>query len=169
MDELMEHTVPDGFLKLLGEFLVSYGLMEDSFRLLLTGLLNEEQRVGRAVTCELPFRVARSIFIALYKEKIGEDDDFTTLMTFIKQAGKLEQLRNQIVHSSISGNLEEPEEPLYISKEATKERKGFHSRSIELTSIELQDVVKRVKKFDAEFHTFIDILASKGKMKDPYT
>lgn len=164
----MEHTVPDGYLKLLGEFLVSYGLMEDAFRLLLTGLLNEDQRIGRVVTCELPFKVARALFVALYKEKIGEDKNFNTLKTFIKQAAELEQLRNQIVHSSICGDLENPEAALYISKEATKERRGFHSKSIEMTFIELQNVVRKVKKFDAEFHTFIDQLASKGKMRNPY-
>jgi len=100
MGKTLEHPVPQRLLIHIGDIVVSFALLTSTIQILIGSLIREHQRIGRIITAELSFRNLRALAISLYKERHGEDADFTTLRELMNRADDLESKRNTVVHST---------------------------------------------------------------------
>ncbi|NOU20531.1 MAG: hypothetical protein HOO93_01855 [Methyloglobulus sp.] len=84
----------------IGRITVRWAEVEDVLAILVSSLLNDFQRYTRIVATELSYRNLTNLILSLYRERHGEDDDFSHLKELIGKADKVEQDRNKITHST---------------------------------------------------------------------
>jgi len=95
----LRHPVPKKLLTLIGDMSVSYALLESSLQDLAASLIEEHQRICQIILCEGSLRQLLAMIESLYKERHGEDGDYTQLKNFLKNADLANQRRNAIIHS----------------------------------------------------------------------
>ena len=95
---MLQHPVSEEYLKHIGDITVSFSILEETLKFFVGGLIHDWP-VTQIITAQLPFRNIRTLLVSLYIERHGKDDDFKTLRKYIIKCGKIEEKRNQIIHS----------------------------------------------------------------------
>jgi hypothetical protein len=157
----LQHPVPEQVLARIGDITVSFALLESTIQALAGSQLQESQRIGQIITAELSFRNLRALATSLYRERHGEDADFETLREITKRAGRLEEERNQIVHSIWAAG-KNPGTVTRI-KTTAKERRGIHFDFQEVGADDLDIVANEIKTLAEEAQRFWIDLISAGK------
>jgi hypothetical protein len=83
----------------IGRIAVRWAEFEDMLGILVSSLLNDFQRYTRIIPIELSYGNLTNLILSLYRERHGEDDDFSRLKVLINKANKIAGDRNQITHS----------------------------------------------------------------------
>lgn len=163
---VIQHPVPKRLLVHIGDITVSFALLENSIQMLIGSLIAEHQRIGQIITAELAFRSLRALAINLYKERHGEDSDFTALRELMRRAAELEDRRNQITHSLWSaGNTADT---ITRIKTSAKEKHGIRFHLEQVGEADLADVANDMKLLAGEIQGFwIKLLESGKAMNNP--
>jgi hypothetical protein len=148
----MSHPVPSSLLAQIGDITVSFALLESIIRTLVGTLVGEDQRIGRVITAELPFRNLRALAISLYKERYGEDAGFATLRELMNRAAVVEEKRNQIVHSVWGPG--DTADTVTRMKTTAKETHGMCFQFAEVAGQDLADVATDIKRLAADVDLF---------------
>jgi hypothetical protein len=116
--------VPNELLVHIGDITVSFAAQESFMQDILTTLVDKENwDTGGILGTYLSFGNLRGALISLYKARHGENGDFHVLKELMVKAGKIEEERNRITHSTWgSGNT--PDSITRIKKIA-REKHGF--------------------------------------------
>jgi len=156
---ILQHNVPDEYLKNIGDMTVSFSLLEINIQIVIWLLLDSDQRVGQIITAEISFKNSNALLSSLYLERYGKDNDYNKLQELLKRTKKIEERRNQIVHSywSVSGD---PSAILRI-KTTAKEKYGIKFSRERITTADLSTFAINIKKLAYDFQTFMIILADK--------
>ena len=158
---MIQHTVGPKLLVHIGDITVSFAILENAIQALIGSMIAEHQRIGQIITAELAFKNLRALAISLYKERHGEDADFTALRGFMTRASQLEEVRNQITHSIWAvGNS--PDTITRIKKTA-KEKHGIRFQFTQVSESDLANVAKEIKTLAAEIVQFNFKLIESGK------
>ena len=102
----MKHPVPDQHLIHIGDITASFALLEMMIQTLIGSLIAEHQRIGQIITAELSFRNLRALVISLYRERHGDDDDYSKLKSLMNKAGEIEGTIRECTQEIQSFNLE---------------------------------------------------------------
>jgi len=143
MPPKLQHPVPEHHLIEIGDITVSFALLEFSIQHLISSFINEHQRIGKIVCVELSFKNLRALGISLYLEKFGEDDDYKSLRNFMKRAGKIEEQRNQIIHSIWTAGKDKNH--VNRNKTTAKEKDGLKFKSEEYSVERLSNLATQIK------------------------
>lgn len=158
----MQHTVPESILRHIGDLIVWFALLESRIEGLAQNLLAKEQRIGQIVTAEIPCKIVRSLVVSLYKERHGEDKDFAELRKLMRRAEKLEQERNQIVHSMWAAG-DTPTQATRI-KTTAKESRGLHFHFQRMDEKDLTKIVEDIKRLSADIFLWEWPFVEAGKL-----
>jgi hypothetical protein len=158
--------VPSKLLVHIGDITVSFALLELNLQSLIGSFIAEHQRLGQIITAELAFRNLRALVISLYKDRHGEDDDFTQLRTLVQRCADLEETRNQIIHS-VWGAGGTPDSITRI-KTTAKEKHGIRFHFEQVTEADLAQVAADIKLLANDILRFQLKLLEAGKaMNNP--
>jgi hypothetical protein len=159
---MLQHIIPEGHLKHIGDITVSFALLESIIQLMIGSLIFEHQRIGQIITAELSFKNLRSLLISLYVERHGKDDDFKVLREFMKRAAAIEDKRNQITHSIWSAG--QNSNSITRIKTTAKEKHGIRFNFENVTEQDLKNVALDIKNLGEEIQNFHMSLLDKGKV-----
>ena len=163
---MLQHPVPDTHLKEIGDITVSFAMLEFQIQNLIGSLIYEHQRIGQIITAELSFKNLRALLISLYLERHGEDDDFKNLRNFIKQAGQVEEKRNQIMHSVWAAGKDK--EHITRFKTTAKEKHGIRFKFEEVSAEDLSNFAKEIKVLAEELQRYqLDLLSRRKIINSP--
>jgi len=165
--KMYQHGIDEEFLKEIGHITVSFSLLEDILRIFIIALLNESQVVGKAITAEVSFRGLKALAVTLFKEKVGENEDFVTLKKIIKKLNAIEKKRNQITHSTWGTEDQNPAMVTRI-KDTAKANHGFKCLFEEYTTDDLHKVGESMLQLAGEIQALQDMLIEKKKIDNPY-
>jgi hypothetical protein len=158
----VRHNVPEPLLARIGEITVYFALLELWVQWLARSQLQEKRRIGQIITAELSFRDLRAFTTSLYRERHGEDADFETLRELMKRAARLEEERNQVIHS-IWGSGETAETVTRI-KTTAKEGRGLRFNfQHEVSADDLGAVASDIKTLADDVQQFWLGLRQRGK------
>jgi len=157
----MKQPVSKDHLAYIGDMTVSFALLETAIKCVVWTLIGESGRIGNIVTAELYFKNLRSLAISLYLERYGEDSDFQTLKTLMKEADNIEERRNQFTHS-IWAVGKDPESLTRI-KPSSRGKEGLRFQIEDVQSDELAKFVIRIQKLSDEIQVFWKSLLVRGK------
>jgi hypothetical protein len=139
----MKHPVPDEHLRHIGDITVSFALLEMAIQTLIGSLINEHQRIGQIITAELSFKNLRALVLSLYRERHGTDEDYEQLKSLMNEAGEIEDIRNQIIHSVWGAGKDR--DHITRIKTTAKEKHGLKFQFQEMSANELSDFAKRIR------------------------
>jgi len=163
-NRIMQHPVPQNFLTYIGDMVVSFNnCLELSVKTLIQSLILEHQRIGQIITTELPFKTLRSVALALYHERHGEDEDYKVLKNLMKKCGEIEEKRNKIIHSFWGANAK----PNCISniKSTVKQKKGrINFNCSDMSENDLSEFVNEIKQKANEILEFYFYLMRNEKV-----
>ena len=91
----------DDVLKKIGIVCAQFQYIDQQISLSTMCMINKQQKIGQAVVSVLPFSRLCDVFLALVWTVSSNDEFNTKCESLIKEASEIEQLRNQIVHSSV--------------------------------------------------------------------
>ena len=148
----LEHRVSAKVLVQIGDITVSFALLESAIRRFIGSFIHGHPRVAEAVTAELAFKQLRALAISLYKERYGEDDDFRNISALMKQAAKLEELRNQVTHSEWRGD--DVSDTAIRVKTTAKEKYGVRFHFQEMSETELAKIATDLATVASEITLF---------------
>ncbi|MBL6970934.1 MAG: hypothetical protein ISR63_02320 [Desulfobacterales bacterium] len=163
----MEHVVTPEFLCQIGHIAVSFAVLEDVIDSFAFALINEPQRVCRAITAELPFKNLRALLVSPFIEKNGRTEDFARLKALLNRAGKAEEERNRVFHSGW-GIDEENMQLVYRSRETAKEKHGLRGEGKEYTIGDLKKVGDDMLQLATEFEELREELQTRNLLQDPF-
>lgn len=144
----MHHPVPSEHLIQIGDTTVSFALLEMTLQTLTGSLINEHQRVGQIITAEVSFKNLRALLLSLYRERHGEDVDYTKLKSLMNEAGEIEEIRNQIIHSVWASGKDKNH--ITRIKTTAKEKHGLKFQFQEMSVNDLSYFVKRIRNCASE-------------------
>lgn len=161
----MSHPVPSGLLARIGDITVSFALLESTVQTLVLTLIAGDQRIGQIIAAELPFRNLRALAVSLYKERHGEETGFATLAELMNRAAKLEEKRNQIVHSTWAVGA--TADTVTRIKTTAKERSGLRFQFVQVAEQDVADVASDIKGLAADVELFwLHLLEEMGVFDD---
>ena len=149
---MIQHPVPEKLLIQIGDITVSFALLESTIRLLTGSLVAEHQRIGQIITAELAFKNLRAMTVSLYKERHGEDEDFSTLRHLMQRAAKLEEIRNQITHSLWGAGS--AADTITRIKTTAKEKQGIRFQFQQIRESDLADIAQKMKRLAGDVQAF---------------
>jgi|SRR3990170_7012855 len=161
MGNPLEHPVPQELLIHIGDIIVSFALLTLNIQLLIGSLIQEHQRIGQIITAELSFKNLRALAISLYKERHGEDADFTTLRELMHRADDLEGKRNTVMHSTWAAG--DTVDIITRLKTKAKQKHGLVFASEDMGEKELAAIALDIKTLAAEIQGFWLHLMEQGK------
>lgn len=161
MTRPIQHPVPERLLVHIGDIAVSFALLENGIQMLIGSLIAEHQRIGQIITAELAFRSLRALAISLYKERHGEDSDFTALRELMRRAAELEDTRNQITHSLWGAGI--TADTITRIKTTAKEKHGIRFHFEQVGEADLAKVAHEMKLLAGEIQGFWIKLLESGK------
>lgn len=126
-------------------------------------LVEQPQRIGQIITAELSFKNSRAILISLYKEKHGEDSGFRIIKELMNRAGKIEEKRNQIIHSVWA--VGKDANSIKRIKTTAKEKCGLRFKYEDITADDLAEIADDIKKLTSEIQNFYLALMDEEKKK----
>ena len=150
---MLNHSVPESILIQIGDITVSFSLLESIIQLIVGSLISNNQKIGQIVTSKLSFRFLLPIVISLYLEKFGEDDRFTVFKDLIGRAGRINEQRNQIIHSLwMVGDDSD-----YVSriKGIAKVKSGLIFQNQEMSAGDIKTLVDEMKELSQELQDFL--------------
>ena len=158
---MYQHVVPDPILTAIGDVTVSMSAAEQALGMLVCSMLADHLRIGKIVMAELPFRGMRVLLMSLYRERHGEDEDFVTLKRLMSEVAKLEEGRNQIMHSGWA----ESSIPNSVTrfKDDAKEPHGWRSRDTPVTESSIRDLARGFREIASSLGDFYFELIEAGK------
>ena len=160
---MIEHPVPKEHLRYIGDMTVSFALLEAAIQSLAHFLIADGQRIGQIITAELSFKNLKALVISLYRERYGEDADYSTLKDLMNRVSNLEYKRNEITHS-IWGVGRVPNSILRI-KTTSKEKNGLQFKFEDYQVNQLAEIVSDIKKLADEIQLFWIHLLDNGEEK----
>src|SRR4029077_12234226 len=91
----------DKSVETLGKITVEFQVLETQLKAAIGMLLDPvNHRLGLIVTAQLPFKATLDLLGALYEERFAaEEAEQDELANFLDRCNKIEDRRNQIVHS----------------------------------------------------------------------
>jgi hypothetical protein len=162
----MIHHVHDEFLRELGHIVVSFSVLEDTIQFFLMALIQESQRVGRALTTEMPFRNLRAGIVSVFLEKHGKGADFDRVKSLINLAGACEEERNRIIHSDWTCGEVDNATHVFRSKETAKEKHGLRHNSQDYTPSDLRRFGDSLLNLAADFEDLLEELCGRQMAVD---
>lgn len=150
---MLNHSVPESTLIQIGDISVSFSLLESIIQLLAGSLISHELRIGQIVSAELSFRNLRALTISLYLERFGEDNEVTKIKDLMKRAGRIEDKRNQIIHSLWIVGIDE--DHVTRIKGTAKEKHGFKIQEQDMNSSELREIADEIKQLSKDMQDFL--------------
>ena len=119
-----ETVVSNHLLMRIGDIMVSFAQLEDLLRCLLARYLSEsDETIRQIIGSNLSFTALRATIISLHIHTFGDGPSLETLRQIMARAGKIEEERNRIVHSTW-GFYEETGTVARI-KITARERRGY--------------------------------------------
>lgn len=162
----MKHPVPDQHLIHIGDITASFALLEMMIQTLIGSLIAEHQRIGQIITAELSFRNLRALVISLYRERHGDDDDYSKLKSLMNKAGEIEGTRNNIIHS-VWGTGKDKDHITRI-KTTAKEKKGLAFQFEELSATDLANFAGTIRECTQEIQSFnLELIKNKKAINNP--
>jgi len=120
----IKNIVPKELLVHIGDMTVSFATLESYMQLVFKALVDKENiEIGDILGTYLYFTNLRAELISLYKARHGEDTNYHVLKELMIKAGKIEEERNRITHSSWATG-ETPDSVTRI-KMTAREKHGF--------------------------------------------
>ena len=166
MRGVMRHPVPAKLLVHIGDITVSFALLASSIQSLIFSLIREHQTIGQIITAELAFKNLRALAISLYKERHGEDADFSALRDLMKRAAEAEETRNQITHSLWGAG--HTADTITRIKTTAKEKRGIHLHFEQVGGNDLAKVAQELKTLAAEIQAFgMHLLEQRKAINNP--
>lgn len=153
--------IPDDFLRNLGDVIVCFAMLENTFKTLTHSLLGSSQQVGQIVTAELSFKAIRALASSLYKQRNGNDECSKSFEQILSRATKIEATRNQITHSTwltYSGAAS-----VTRFKATARESKGIQFKADDYTSETLEKFATEIKDLANDVSNLWVLLVENGK------
>ena len=91
--------IPDDYYQAIGRIAVSFAVLESTVSSLCGLFVNDDQSVGQIVTSEFSFRRTLTMLSSLVRHRIKDENQVTAIYEVIKKAQKIEDVRNQVIHS----------------------------------------------------------------------
>jgi hypothetical protein len=91
----------DKLLQKIGEVCAQFQNIEMRISLSTMSMINEQQIIGQAVVSKLSFRILCDVFLALVRVLSNDENFIKRCEESIKEARKIEERRNQVVHSNM--------------------------------------------------------------------
>ena len=151
-ESVLKHPVPSKHLEKIGDITVSFALLETIIQFFVWSLIEQPQRIGQIITAELSLKNSRATLISLYKEKHGEDSGFKIIRELMKRAGKIEEKRNQIIHSVWA--VGKDANSIKRIKTTAKEKCGLRFKYEDITADDLAEIADDIKKLTSEIQDF---------------
>jgi len=158
----LEHPVPLNLIEKIGDIVVSFTLLEDVVQSLTYSLITENQQIGRIIIAGRSFRSLRELLISIYVEKFGKDEEYDELRKLLKRTNKIEEKRNQIVHSVWAAGG--TKESIHRIKSTIREKTGYQKIFENVTEEDLVNISDETKKIAYEISIFTFDLMKKGKL-----
>jgi len=99
--ELKSDVDMDDVLKKIGKVCAQFQYIETQVALATMSMVGEQQQIGQAITSVLPFSRLCDVFLALVKTLSTDSEFIEHCISVIKDAGRVEQSRNLVVHSNV--------------------------------------------------------------------
>jgi len=164
---MLKLPVPEKHLKSIGDITVSFAYLESVIQMFIGSLLNEHQRIGQVITAELSFRNLRTLAISLYVERHGKDEDFDKLRAFMIRAAKVEDRRNQIIHSVWAAGKDK--DSITRIKATAKKKHGIQFHFEDVSADNLEKFAVEIKVLADELQRFWIALIESSKLINDYT
>ncbi|MBI2415788.1 MAG: hypothetical protein HYV33_03950 [Candidatus Kerfeldbacteria bacterium] len=162
----MKHPVPNQHLIHIGDVVVSFALLELAIQSLIGSLIFEHQRVGQIITAELSFKNLRALAISLYLDRHGEDSDYSKLKPLMNEAGKIEETRNNIIHSIWAAGKDK--DHITRIKTTAKEKKGLAFCFEELSVSDLESFAGKIQQCAGSVQSFnFELIKTKKAINNP--
>jgi hypothetical protein len=157
---VLKHPAPKEHLQHIGDITVSFAVLESSIQFFASSLIHEAN-IANIIMAELAFKNLRALVISLYLERHGRDDDFVTLRGYMNRAARVEEKRNQIIHSVWGAGKNA--NTITRVKATAKEKHGLRFQFEDVTAESLQDFANDIKALAEDIGDFNWALAEKGK------
>jgi hypothetical protein len=149
---MLQHSIPNEHLMQIGDITVSFALLEFVMKSIVGNLLSKDIQIGEIITSEMPFKGIRVLALSLYIKKYGKDEEYNNLNRLMKLTSKIEERRNQIMHSMWA--VGKDTNHIVRIKSSSKESKGLQYKVEEMsemdlkaTAIEIQGVAGDLSRF----------------------
>jgi len=166
-ESVLKHPVPSKHLEKIGDITVSFVLLEIQIQFFIWSLLGSSpymMRIGQIITSELSFKKLRGVLISFFKETYGEYDNYKKMRDLMNRAGKIEEKRNQIIHSFWGAGKDI--DSITRIKTTAKEKYGLRFKFEYVTVNDLAKIARDIKKLVAEISSFnLALLDCKLKKK----
>jgi hypothetical protein len=157
----LQHPVPNDHLKHIGDITVSFAALESVLQGFAQSLLGASGRLGQIVTAELSFKRLRALTASLYLERQGEDEDYDAFRELLRRAADVEQVRNQITHSTWAAG--DDSTSITRIKTTAKERHGIRFHFENVTSDQLAEFALSIRVLAEDILRFLISLLGPGK------
>ena len=95
----MKAAIHPSLLPSLGQLTVNFSMLEQVVSFFIWELVGSDQRTGQIVTAEMPFRSLINLFCALYRHRVSDPANITTLDELRKRLEAAAEKRNALLHS----------------------------------------------------------------------
>ena len=148
----------------IGRVTVRWAELEDVLGDFVASLLDDERKYTRVIATELSYQGLTNLLVSLYIERNGDDSDLASLRQLLARADAVEQIRNQIVHSTwISAGA-----PHVVTRvKSTAKRKRGYSTTVENYDLDrFRAVSDEIAKVRSALAAFALSLIKQGKAFD---
>jgi hypothetical protein len=143
-NRVLKHPVPASLLAPIGEVNVCFALLESELQAVLTSLIREHQRVGQIISSYLSFSDLRAAVLSLYRDRYGEDEDYSKLKELVSRAGKIEEERNRIVHSIWAAG--DSAQTIMRVKVTARQKRGYRADFEQYDQTRLEGFITTIKE-----------------------
>jgi hypothetical protein len=158
-------VISDEHLKQLGRVTVNFQTVELFLVFVLSEVIGTEQVVGQMIASQLPFGRLCTLATALVAHRAGENDPLTKEFASVaEECLRLEQLRNQLMHSVYLVDGQTAEVTRW--KSTLKLSKGFRTSTESLAPTDIGKVADGLKVVSERLGKCIGSLADRGLAKN---
>jgi hypothetical protein len=145
-----QHVIPENFLARIGDITVSFSCLEAGLQTLVGCLIGGKP--GMIVTAEMSFKNLRGLVVSLCKGLRGEGEELKEIGELMKRAAKIEEVRNQITHSTWCADTAGTE--ISRLKITAKQKHGLKHQFTKVSEADLRQVALDIMTLVGEIHQF---------------
>ena len=129
----------------LGLICAEFQRLESILKLAIPILIDpNDLRLGRIITAELSFRATLDLLYAIYDYRSEDQKELDELQEYLGECTKVEQRRNQVIHSRWIMDIDAGKGAIRI-KHTAKNRKAFRSQRETLLPADMEELAKDIR------------------------
>lgn len=150
----LDEAKMDELLQKIGGVCAQFQSIEMRITLATMSMVNERQIIGQAVVSKLSFSSLCDVFLALVRVVSNDENFISRCEESIKEASKIEQLRNQVIHSNVTkdadGNVGRFKMKVDRKKGVVFDFDNEYSETLEKLSSRMDDLTETLKSIQKE-------------------